>query len=422
MTPSEPASGQRLISLGFSNAGHFITHLLMLLYPTVVLTLGAEFGLSYGNLLSLSLPGFILFGAAALPAGWLGDRWSTRGMMALFFFGCGGSAILTGLATSPLGIAVGLGLIGLFASIYHPVGVAWLMGIAKNRGRALGFNGVFGNLGVAFAASVAAALTAWIHWRAAFILPGVLALLAGVAFLWLVRSTGYRKSPRALSGGPSGATPDMWRVFWVLSISTVCSGLVFQSTTIALPKLFDDRLSGFAGTVVGVGGLVTAVYVAGSLAQIISGFLMDKLPLKKLFVVLNLTQVPLLVLAALHEGTALLVVVWLMVFFSMGTIPVPDMILARYTPVRWRGTVYGARFVLALGVASVAVPVVGMIRDTTGGFALLLYVLAGFAALGSVAALILPPDPAPGMAAEAAPGPLAPVMLPAEPGEAGASA
>jgi MFS family permease len=413
MSMPELAPRQRLISLAFSNAGHFVTHLVMLLYPTVVLTLGGEFGMSYGSLLSLSLPGFILFGAAALPAGWLGDRWSTRGMMAIFFLGCGLSAIVTGLSTSPLGLASGLALIGLFASIYHPVGVAWLVGIARNRGRALGINGVFGNLGVACAASVAATLTALIHWRAAFIVPGLIAVLAGLLFPLLVRAAAPERRGAAARGGPAGATPEMWRAFWVLGISTVCSGFVYHSTSLALPKLFHDRMGDVAGSVLGIGGMVTLVYVAGSLAQVLFGHLMDRLPLKGLFLFLNVVQVPLLALAAAYSGPALLLVTWLMVFFSMGAVPVPDMILARHTPVRWRGTVYGARFVLALGVSGLAVPLVGLIRDHTGGFSALLLALAGLAALATAAACWLPPE------RPVTPQPTA-AILAAEPGEAGA--
>jgi MFS family permease len=423
MSDSGLSTSQRVTSLAFSNAGHFVTHVLMLLYPTVVLSLGTEFGISYGSLLSLSLPGFILFGAGALPAGWLGDRWSTRGMMALFFLGCGASAVLTGLATSVAGLAVGLGLIGLFASIYHPVGVAWLVGIAKSRGRALGINGVFGNLGVASAAGLAAALTTWLGWRAAFIVPGVVAIAVGLLFLLLVRSTAYRKAEKPSAASPKSATPEMWRVFAVLGISTVCSGLVFQATTIALPKLFADRIGDVAGSVLGVGGLVTAVYVFGSLAQVVFGFLMDRVPLKPLFVSLNLLQVPLLALAAIYSGLPLLATIWLAVFFGMGTIPIPDLMLARHTPLRWRGTVYGARFVLALGVSSVAVPLVGLIRDQTGGFTLLLTLLAGLAALGTSAIAWLPGDraalpPAPPAEAPAA----EPVLVAPRTGEAGATA
>ena len=62
------------LSFWFANIGHYFTHMFMLLYPTVVLALEHQFTMSYGELLSLSLPGFVLFGVAALPAGWLGDR------------------------------------------------------------------------------------------------------------------------------------------------------------------------------------------------------------------------------------------------------------------------------------------------------------------------------------------------------------
>src|SRR5579863_4680184 len=111
----------------FSNLGHYYTHMFMLLYPTVVLALEKVFPLSYGELLSLSLPGFVLFGVAALPAGWLGDKWSEPGMLAVQFIGMGLAAILTGLANSPFMIGVGLSLIGLFASIYHPVGTSMIV-------------------------------------------------------------------------------------------------------------------------------------------------------------------------------------------------------------------------------------------------------------------------------------------------------
>ncbi|MCH8835582.1 MAG: MFS transporter, partial [Proteobacteria bacterium] len=166
--------GRRLTTFAFLNLGHAYDHLFMLLYPTVVLALGDVFQASYGELLALSVYGFIAFGAGALPAGWLGDRWSRRGMMIVFFVGIGLASILTGLARSTVDIAVGLALIGLFASIYHPVGIAMVAETDPARvGKALGVNGVFGNLGVAFAGVTAGALTDMISWRAAFIIPGV---------------------------------------------------------------------------------------------------------------------------------------------------------------------------------------------------------------------------------------------------------
>src|SRR5919197_5511619 len=100
----------------FSSVGHLFSHLLMLLYPTVVLALEGRFGLTYGELLSLSTLGYVLFGIGALPAGWIGDRWNAERMMVIFFIGTGAASILTGLADGAAGLLVGLALIGLFGS------------------------------------------------------------------------------------------------------------------------------------------------------------------------------------------------------------------------------------------------------------------------------------------------------------------
>ncbi|MBT5037799.1 MAG: MFS transporter, partial [Rhodospirillaceae bacterium] len=115
------------VGFGFLNIGHAYDHLFMLLFPTVVLGLEGTFERSYEELLALASPGFIAFAAGTLPAGWLGDRWSRSGMIAVFFIGIGASSILTGFASTPAEIAGGLTLIGIFASIYHPVGISMVV-------------------------------------------------------------------------------------------------------------------------------------------------------------------------------------------------------------------------------------------------------------------------------------------------------
>ena len=160
----------------FLNLGHTFDHLLMLIFPTVVLAMGEEFGRGYAELLPLSIGGFIAFGACSIPAGWLADRWSRYGMMVVFFFGIGAAGILTGLASGRAQVALGLTGIGVFAAIYHPVGIAMLVANRDDVGRVLGVNGVFGNVGVAFSALLAGALADLAGWRAAFIVPGAQAV------------------------------------------------------------------------------------------------------------------------------------------------------------------------------------------------------------------------------------------------------
>src|SRR5271154_5920425 len=193
---------QRVIA--FINIGHVMDHMFMLIFPTAVLGMAASFDWSYSELLTLSVGGFIAFGVGSMPAGWLGDLWGRRHMMAGFFIGIGGATALARLARTPWMLAGGLTLIGLFASIYHPVGTAMLTAHADKLGRALGINGVWGNLGVAFAARATGALTQWFGWRVAFVLPGALSVLVGLAFLRLVPDV---KAPPRTAAKFAGAVP-----------------------------------------------------------------------------------------------------------------------------------------------------------------------------------------------------------------------
>src|SRR4029077_6219193 len=205
-------SATRSMSL-LLNLGHALDHLLMLIFPTVVLAMGAELGRDYAELLPLSLGGFIAFGACSIPAGWLAHHWSRHRMMKGVFFGIGTASILTGLATGPAQIALGLTLIGVFAAIYHPVGIAMLVANRENVGRVLLANGVFRNVGVAFSALLAGALAQAAGWRAAFIVPGALAIAAGVAFAVAVRGAQVGAPARKAAAAAKLSRGDLARVF-----------------------------------------------------------------------------------------------------------------------------------------------------------------------------------------------------------------
>jgi MFS family permease len=380
------------LTMAFSNVGHFFTHFLMLIYATVVLALDGKFDLSYGELLSLSLPAFILYGAAALPAGWLGDRWSAEAMMVIFFIGSGIAAIMTGLATSPLGIAVGLGLIGLFGSIYHPVGVAWLVRNAENRGAALGWNGIFGSLGLGFAAVAAGSMAKFLSWRVAFILPGALCALVGVALFYCVRRGLVVAAKVDRKPEPEASRADVIRAFVVLTITMLAASLISQAVTVALPKIFAERLPTLTGgDVAAAGTLVTLVFLGSSAAQIVGGWLADRFPLKRVYVTCWALQVPFWFIAASLINLPLLGTVMLVEVLGIFTLPSENSLLVRYTPARWRATAFGAKFAL-LGLSALAIPLVGMIYDRTGDFYALFVALTLLAAVIVVAAIFLPAD------------------------------
>ncbi len=398
MRPASPR-----LPLVFASIGHTYAHLFMLLYATVVLVLEREFDRPYGELLTLSLPGFIAFGLGALPAGWLADRWSSAGMMVVFFVGTGTASILTGFARTPTEIAIGLTLIGVFASIYHPVGIAWVVRHAVRRGMALGVNGMFGNWGIAVAALVAGALTDLVSWRAAFIVPGIVCVATGAAFLICVRSGHVATTTADRVTQPPASRREMLRVLAVLVVASLCGGIVFQANSVGLPKMFEERLAGLVTGTLGIGGMVALVYGVAGFAQIIVGYLIDRYALKPVYVIVYLLEAPLLLAAANLYDVPLLVVAVAFVFLNVGSLPVTDSLVARYAPVEWRSTVYGAKFVVGLGVSALGIPMVALIHDLTGGFTWLYVTLAGLALVVFVAGLMLPSErtaaPAPAPAA-----------------------
>ena len=379
------------LAMAFSNIGHFFSHLLMLLYPTVVLALEGRFGLSYGELLSLSIPGYVLFGAAALPAGWLGDRWSAEHMMVLYFLGTGTAAVLTGLADGPLGLVLGLALIGLFGSIYHPVGVAWLVRNAESRGKALGWNGIFGSLGLGVAALVAGALTQFISWRAAFIVPGALCALTGVALVVFVRDGSVVAAKTDRKPEKEASRADIVRAFFVLSITMLGTGLIGQMTTVALPKIFAERLTALTdGGILGAGGFVSLVFLFSGASQIVGGSLADRYSVKAVYVVCWALQIPFVVIAASLFNVPLLLAIVVQQCLGIFALPAENSLLVSYTPSRWRATAFGAKFVLSLGVSSLGVPVIAMIYDRTGDFYWLFMTMAVITAIVATAACFLP--------------------------------
>lgn len=382
-----------ILTLSFSSIAHTYSHLFTLLYATVVLVLEREWGLGYDTLFALSIPMSVLFGAAALPAGWLGDRWSASGMMALFFLGVGGCSIWAGLANSPLTICLALAGIGLFAAIYHPVGIPWLVRNAVNRGRALGVNGVFGSAGTAGAALVAGLLADLYGWRAAFIIPGAVCLVTGIAFVWARQAGLLLDRKEDLVPQPAPAKCDLWRVFWVMSATMLCTGLLYQATAFALPKIFDERLSDFFnGSMLGVGGMVTFVYTCSALSQLVGGELADRFSLRKVYIAVQWLQIPVILFGMVLIHPALVGVAALMVSLNVAGQPAENSLLAKYTPPQWRGRAFGAKFVLTLGVSSLGVAVIPVIYRLTGTLDVLFLLLAGAAACAGIFAIMLPRD------------------------------
>jgi MFS family permease len=385
----------------YINAAHVIDHMLMLIFPAAVLGMTQAFALDFAALIGLSLGGFIAFGACSLPAGWLGDHWSRRRMMLVFFFGIGASAIFTGLSHSAPMLVLGLTLIGIFAAIYHPVGTAMLVAYAQNRGREIGMNGMWGNLGVAFSALITGLLVAHFGWRAAFILPGVVAMVLGVGFALQVREEPVPKRPHTPLKGAGGQRISMALVFGVLALATATGGVVFNATTMTYPKLFQERLHELFASPQTLGVVVSLAYAFGAVAQLSIGRVLHRVSLKWPFVVLTMCQAPLLFALAYGEGWGVIALGAAFMFVVFGQVTVNDAMVANFVAPQWQSRVFALRYCLSFGASATAIPLISYVEPLQGLVGLYL-ILAAIAALTFVAALVFPRTPSEALAGQTA--------------------
>jgi MFS family permease len=365
---------QRRLSIGFNNFAHGVDHYVMLIFPTVVLGLEAVYDRPYSELLALGTASFFAFGIFSLPAGWLADHWSRRNMMVLFYIGCGLSLAAAALAPNFVMLAVALFALGVFASIYHPVGTAIVVAAATNRGRTLALNGVCGNLGVAFAAGCTAALTAWLGWRGAFLVPAVVCIATGFAYLVLVADDRGHAAGRSSAPEVRLAVWIMVSVFALFILIGTTAGLVFNIVTIALPKIIDERI-GDGISLVAVGGIATAVFLCGAIAQLTIGRVLDKYPPHLVFAAVALMQFVGVVWVVYATGDGLLAALAFAMAFIYAQVTVNDFVIARYTADAWRARIYAVRYFITYLISGAAIVMIAFLHSR-GGFDLVLGVTA----------------------------------------------
>jgi MFS family permease len=178
----------------------------------------------------------------------------------------------------------------------------------------------------------------------------------------------------------------------VLTVATACGGVIFNATTISMPKVFDERLTALTSSTLGIGVLVCGVYLIAAMAQLCVGWWLDRRSLKSVFVPVVALQVPLLALAGTMDNYAMLATAVAMMFFVFGQIPINDAMIARYTAEQWRARAYAVRYVVSFSASALAVPLVAWMYKSTGDFRLLFYALGALAFVTFTAALAFPSE------------------------------
>lgn len=356
----------------------------MLTYPTIAVVQARQWGVPIADLLVLATPGFVMYGIASLPMGVMADRLGGWLVLTIGVFGMAVGTVICGLADSRWQIGLGLGLVGLFASTYHPAGLGLISRGCSRPAWALGVNGAFGSGAVALAPGLAEVLAEGFGWRGAFLGLAVPALITGVAFLiWPIRVP--PSPPRTTTGTtpPAEGRSLLSGRFLLLGVGMTLAGLAYRGNSVIFPTLFEERVS-----FMGPGLATTVTYSLAAVMNLIGGHLAERAGNPKIYLIFHALSLPPLLAMAWLSELPLLLVGALYAGCALGMQPAENGLVAELSPPSRRSLAYGIKFTLTFGVGALAVPLVAAVLDRSGTAAVMV-TLSGFVvALVIVAALL----------------------------------
>ena len=377
----------------YLNIGHLLDHFMMLIFAKAAFDAGREFGLSYEEIIVYGTLGVVLFGAAAPLAGWLADKYSRAILITVYPFGLGLGSILAAFSQSTEMLGISLGILGFFAAIYHPVGIAMITKRPGKVGLRLGINGVWGNMGVALAPVLTGVLIAFADWRLAFIVPSIICLFFGLSqlFAFIELDETELKTDNIKKNNASSVLTEGWQtVLFCLSIVTLSGGFIFGSLTFLIPRLFEVNMLEISSDVAITGLLAGLVYAIASFSQIGTGWLVDKIPPKFVLSAMGLGQLIFIYIASHSSDYALLFIMLAAMLFVFGQVPITDVILVKYVKDSWRGRVLSIKFMVNLSAGASVLPITSLLLKNGYNFSFVLQCLAFMSICVIISGLLLP--------------------------------
>lgn len=380
-----------------ANFGHFMCHYNLLVFPALVLPLTGILKMDLAQVLQLSFLQYLLFGVSALPWGIGADRLGGRPLMILMFFGAGMSGFAAAFwIEDPEGLWLSLGALGLFSGIYHPIGMGLISKGVKRLNVAMGYNAMFGGLGLV----VAPAATGIVNWvwgpRAAYLLVGAINL-AGIAlpaFLPLTRPQHREKSPAQSGNGLLGA-------FLILLIANMLAGMAYTGSTVILPAYLELKSQALLQAVSAAfnadissnlfaTSVTAAIYMVGMLGQYIGGHAGERFDVRYTYLVFHLFCLPAALLMAFTQNLPLVALGSVYFFFLLGSQASENTLVAALAPKGLHHSAFGMKFILTFGVGALAVKILGWIDTVWGSEATFIALGINSALLvGTIALLIL---------------------------------
>ena len=342
----------------------------------------------------MSFPMYLIFGISSVPWGYVADRWNPRLVMAAGIGLAALGLIGVGLISDVQAIPWLLALVGFGNAAYHPTGLSLISKGMRLRGRAMGINGVFGNLGIAFAPFAAGALALYLGWRGAFQAFGILGIIIAIAITAVPFSVSRLKDRQNAEGAQGSVVLIL---FLLLCTGVLFSGLVYRSFTLVLPSWLEERISRYTqsfnrepqGRESFFAAMISSLAMfIGMGGQMFGGFLADRIDLKKAYVLFFASTIPCLLAGIFIPGWISILFIGLFTFFLLGIQPIENSLYAILIPPKWRSSGFGIKFTLGFGVGSLAIRIVSFSESKIGlGGVMLL--IAGYLCATVVNGIIL---------------------------------
>ena len=407
-------SAERRI-VAFTAGSHGLVHTYELSIPILLTVWVSEFSTTAAVLGLVVTLGYGLFGVGALPGGILVDRFGSKPLILACLGGMAGSFLLVSLAPNLVTLAVAIAVWGVTASVYHPAGLSLLSKSVAQRGTALGYHGIGGNLGIALGPLATALLLLAFDWRivaAALTVPAVVVAAYGLTVdvdAALPDADADANGDADAAGGTKGEMSlsnvvDDTRVliaggFLIVFAFVTFSGLYYRTFLTFLPDLLGDVLGGLIDVQLidpdspyaeefDVGRyLYVAVLMVGVPGQYLGGRIADRMPPERgLLAVMSVLAVLALLFVPAGESTATFLAVSLLLGVALFTVqPLSQATVATYSPSEARGISFGYTYLGIFGVGSLGAALAGAVL-TRAGPRELFFVLAGIAALGALSA------------------------------------
>ncbi len=368
----------------YSATAHAVIHMLELSYAAVLVILKVEFN---SNLFLLGLVANLAafaFGAGALPAGVLSDKFGSKRIVMACLATAGVTAVLVAVSPSIYMLAASLTALGLAIGLYHPAGMSFISRGVRQRSLGLGFNGVGGNIGVAFAPVFAASVAALWGWRTSYLILAVLAFIILVTML-RVAPVREEEAPAEIARQAAAPAKADVKVFYftliALYISYMFTGLIYRGAVTFLPAYIGERVE-FAplnnlSSVVKGGSFTTIILLFGVFGQYLGGYLSERMPIERLLMPVALGLTPALFLMGATSGLLLVIVAAVFAFCNFMGQPIYSSLIAKYTPHHWQGRSYGISYFATFGGGSFSAGLAGYIAQNQG-INWVFFCLAGF--------------------------------------------